>query len=254
MSKNKYNPRRTRNLYKGQKNYRLSRSKIQQFLDCPRCFYFDRKLGIQPPPLPNFSLNNAVDHLLKTEFDALRSEQKAHKIFAEYKLNFKPFKHPKLDVWRENFQGITYEDKASGFTISGAIDDLWITPENKIVIVDYKATSRSWPMTDVSKVNQSNLRQLDIYSWLFEKNGFDIYENAYLLYCNARRDLDKFAGKLEFTETLIAYQPDSSWVDQTLLDIRSLLDKSQKPASNQNCSYCLYCQAMEHENSVQTLF
>ncbi len=50
----------------------LSRSKIDLFLQCPRCIYLDRKLGISQPSGAPFTLNNAVDVLLKKEFDTHR--------------------------------------------------------------------------------------------------------------------------------------------------------------------------------------
>ncbi len=36
-----------------------------------------------------------------------------------------PYSHPKLDDWSENFKGVRYFHAASGFEVSGAIDDLW---------------------------------------------------------------------------------------------------------------------------------
>lgn len=74
---NYYNPQRKGNLYdpsssssaKGGQAFKLSRSKIDLFLNCPRCFYFDRRLGVARPPGFPFALNSAVDHLLKLEFD-----------------------------------------------------------------------------------------------------------------------------------------------------------------------------------------
>jgi len=51
------------------KPFALSRSKVELFQDCPRCFYLDRRLGIARPPGFPFNLNSAVDALLKTEFD-----------------------------------------------------------------------------------------------------------------------------------------------------------------------------------------
>jgi hypothetical protein len=38
----------------------LSRSKIELYLDCPRCFYEDVVSGIKRPGGPPFTLNNAV--------------------------------------------------------------------------------------------------------------------------------------------------------------------------------------------------
>ena len=53
--------------------YKISRSSIESFIRCPHCFYLDRKLGIKQPSGPPFSLNSAVDHLLKQEFDIHRA-------------------------------------------------------------------------------------------------------------------------------------------------------------------------------------
>ncbi|MGH8248319.1 MAG: PD-(D/E)XK nuclease family protein, partial [Gammaproteobacteria bacterium] len=75
-----YNPRRTRNLYfpGSAKPFRLSRSKVELFVACPRCFYLDRRLGVAPPSGPPFNLNSAVDELLKREFDTYRKLSQPH--------------------------------------------------------------------------------------------------------------------------------------------------------------------------------
>ena len=77
---NYYNPRRTRNLYQpgDAKPFRLSRSKLELFMNCQRCFYLDRRLGIGQPPRFPFNLNSAVDFLLKKEFDDYRARQAPH--------------------------------------------------------------------------------------------------------------------------------------------------------------------------------
>ncbi len=43
--------------------YKLSRSKIDLFMECPQCFYLDRRLGVGRPPGFPFNLNSAVDTL-----------------------------------------------------------------------------------------------------------------------------------------------------------------------------------------------
>ena len=70
-----YNPKRTKNIYDpASKNpFKLSRSKIDLFLECPRCFYLHRRLGVGRPPGYPFTLNVAVDALLKKEFDIHRA-------------------------------------------------------------------------------------------------------------------------------------------------------------------------------------
>ena len=48
--------------------YKISRSKVEFFLNCKRCFYLDRRLNVKRPPGFPFNLNSAVDNLLKKEF------------------------------------------------------------------------------------------------------------------------------------------------------------------------------------------
>lgn len=58
----------------------LSRTKVELFLDCPRCFYLDRCLGIARPSIPPFNLNSAVDALPKTELAVTSGPSKRGRI------------------------------------------------------------------------------------------------------------------------------------------------------------------------------
>jgi len=102
----------------------LSRSKVELFLDCPRCFYLDRRLGVGRPAGFPFNLNSAVDELLKREFDRHRAAATAHPLMQKAGLNAVPHAHPQLETWRANFKGVRTVHEPSGFTLSGAIDDL----------------------------------------------------------------------------------------------------------------------------------
>lgn len=64
-----YNPNRSPAWNYGGNNWKLSRSKIDLFVERPRCFYIDNKLGTKRPPIPSFQINKAVDYQLKQEFD-----------------------------------------------------------------------------------------------------------------------------------------------------------------------------------------
>jgi hypothetical protein len=71
-----YNPKRTKNIYdpSSKEPFKISRSKLDLLLNCPRCFYLDRRLWIDQPPGYPFNLNSAVDELLKKEFDIHRAK------------------------------------------------------------------------------------------------------------------------------------------------------------------------------------
>ena len=51
---------------------RLSRSKIDLYLNCPKCFYLDVKKRVKRPPGFPFTINSEIDRLLKNEFDIHR--------------------------------------------------------------------------------------------------------------------------------------------------------------------------------------
>mgnify|MGYP007070648478 FL=1 len=85
--------------------FRLSRSKIDSFVKCPRCFYIDVRLGVAQPPSMPFTLNSAVDHLLKKEFDIHRAKSEPHPLMQTYGLDAIPFAHPSINQWRDSLHG-----------------------------------------------------------------------------------------------------------------------------------------------------
>ncbi|HVB48339.1 MAG TPA: hypothetical protein VNF69_08110, partial [Burkholderiales bacterium] len=122
----------------------LSRSKVELFLDCPRCLYLDRRLGISRPSGPPFNLNSAVDALLKTEFDHYREEGAPHPLMTEAGIRAVPHPHPQLATWRANFKGVRTLHEATNFELFGAIDHLWRDLDTgEMIVVDYKSTSKS---------------------------------------------------------------------------------------------------------------
>ena len=93
--------------------------------------------------MPGWSLNSAVDELLKKEFDILRKQKKPHPIFKKNNLNFIPFQHEKMDQWRNSLKGgISYFDKNTNVELYGGLDDIWFDKDKEeLVVVDYKAQS-----------------------------------------------------------------------------------------------------------------
>ena len=126
-----YNPHRSRNLYDpgSDKPFKISRSKIDLFVACPRCFYIDRRLGTGRPPGFPFNINSAVDTLLKKEFDVHRAAGTAHPLQTAHGLNAIPAPHEQINEWRENFKGVQHLHEPTNLIITGAIDDLWIDGE-----------------------------------------------------------------------------------------------------------------------------
>ncbi|MFC1788094.1 PD-(D/E)XK nuclease family protein [Patescibacteria group bacterium] len=239
-----YNPNRKAEWNYGGANWKLSRSKITLFQECPKCFYLDNKLGTKRPPGYPFNLNSAVDSLLKQEFDVHRAKGTKHPLQKQYKLDMVPAKHEKIDEWRENFKGVQYLHEPTGMTVSGAIDDLWQNKKGEYVVVDYKATAKSEPVTALDQDWHSGYkRQMEIYQWLLRANGLKTSNTGYFVYCTGQKDAKAFDSKIEFDVHLIPYKGDDSWIEPTLLKIKKCLNSKKIPKSGSDCDYCKYREA-----------
>ncbi len=242
-----YKPQRTRNLYQpgSDQPFKLSRSMIELFTECARCFYIDRRLGTARPPGFPFNLNSAVDRLLKAEFDGHRAAGTQPPLLEAYGVDARPIPHAELDTWRENFKGLQHHHEPTNFLVTGAIDDLWLDTRGDYVIVDYKATSKSEPITALDQPwHRGYKRQMEVYQWLLRRQGYPVSATGYFVYCNGRADKAAFDGRLEFDVTLIPYTGDDEWVEPTLFKIRDCLDANEIPPPAWNCDYCAYVAAV----------
>lgn len=75
------------------------------------------KQGIKRPPPPPYTINNAVDYLLKQEFDVHREKGTPHPIMEKHKINAVPYNHEKIDLWRQNFNGVQYYHEPTDFLV-----------------------------------------------------------------------------------------------------------------------------------------
>ncbi len=236
-----YKPNRKPDWNFGGPRWRLSRSKIALFGECARCFYLDNKLGVARPPGFPFNLNSAVDALFKKEFDTHREAGTAHPLMIEYKIDAVPFKHVNMDEWRENFKGMAIQHAPTGFTVSGAVDDIWVNKAGELIVVDYKATSKDSKIETLEETwHEGYKRQMEIYQWLLRQLGFPVSDTGYIVYANAQKDRDGFGAKLEFEITLIAHKGSTDWIEQTLLDIKKCLESNLLPERSEDCDYCRY--------------
>lgn len=243
-----YTPKRVKNIYEpsSKEPFKLSRTRIELFIQCPRCFYIDRRLGTDRPSGFPYNLNSAVDTLLKKEFDLLRESGETHPLMKKYGIDAIPVKDRNLEDWRNSLKGIQYLHKPTNLMIYGAIDDLWQNQKGEYIIVDYKSTSKNEQILALNHAWQDSYkRQMEIYQWLLRNNGYEVSDTGYFVYCNGRKDLEKFDGKLEFDITLIPHKGDDSWIEPVIKDIHACLNSNTVPEKSRDCDYCAYREAAE---------
>lgn len=254
---NYYSRERTPAYQPGQKEaHKLSRSKIELFVQCPRCFWLNERLKIKRPDGPPFNINKTIDELFKKEFDQHRSAGTPHPIMLDNQIKAVPYQHQDLDTWRHNFTGVTALHQASNLQIFGAIDDVWVSDDGELIVVDYKATSKNKEVDIDSDWQMSYKRQLEIYQWLLRQNGFVVSDIGYFVYTNARIDMDGFGDRLEFKTKLIPYAGSDAWIEDVLIAMKKCLEsdmpKVGKAAMGGDCDFCTYARARA-ELTIQAL-
>jgi len=223
--------------------FELSRTKIELFVRCPRCFFLDRRTHLRSSGEFGLNLNLAVDALLKKEFDIYRARGTSHPLMKRYGIRAVPFSHPNLSTWRENFKGVRFFHAPTNLIIFGAVDDIWVGRDGALFVVDYKATSTSEPITLEGEYGESYKRQMEIYQWLLRRNGFTVSDTGYFVYVNASKDRDRFRARLEFKEEIISYTGSDAWIEPTIVAIYECL-KGELPQAPSSCGHCRYIQSM----------
>ncbi len=225
--------------------FKVSRSKIELFTQCPRCFWLDARLKIKRPSGPPFQINKAIDELFKKEFDRHREAGTPHPLMSDNQIKAVPFAHDDLGKWRHNFTGVATLHEPTNLHVFGAVDDIWINDDGELIVVDYKATAKASEVSLDAEWQISYKRQLEVYQWLLRANGFKVNDTGYFVYTNGRLDLDGFNDRVEFRTKVIPYTGSDAWVEPTLLKMKKCLDNDKMPpigtaAMGGPCDFCEY--------------
>ena len=249
----------------------LSRTKLEKFHSCPRCFWIDRVAGMAPPGLPGFLLNTQVDILLKKEFDEHRAAGTPHPYMTDHGLgHMVPLDHHMMGVWRENFKGV--RTSKHDLELFGAVDDIWKSGEGadeEWFVVDYKSTAINIEITkelfleDIYKGGY--VRQMAIYQWLLRELGCPVSTRGFFVYENGNNAADSLlSGGPEESPRGIPLKPvtiieidtaddsiviegeriDFDWVENIVIGAKACLDLDEPPASGEFCEHCAYVDAV----------
>ncbi|MBX4190201.1 PD-(D/E)XK nuclease family protein [Candidatus Parcubacteria bacterium] len=216
---------------------RLSRSSLKLFQDCPRCFWLDLHHKIKrPPPFP-YTLSSAVDFLVKQEFDKYRPTGELPPIFVQHGVRAKLFNGEQLPVWRENFKGVQYFDEDLNAMLYGAVDDVLEFADGSLAVVDYKSSG-----SREIRIYEDYQKQMDIYNWLLDRNGFQTQPEAYFVFYQVDKTGGGFQNALPFIEQLKAIKVDKTWVGDVFEQAVMVARRDTPPEIETPCPHCIYVQ------------
>ncbi len=176
---------------------------------------------------------------MKAEFDRYRAAGEPHPLFESAGLDAVPFPHPELDRWRHNFTGVRWKDDETGWTLFGAIDDLWKARTGELIVADYKATARA-EMPTAKNLYPSYRRQMDVYQYLVRRQGFEVSDRGWFVYTNGNGRAGGFGDKLCFTTSMVPYDGNDGWVLDTFRQAVAAIESNTLPASGAECEFCEY--------------
>lgn len=227
--------------------FKVSRSKIELFMQCPRCFWLDVRLKIKRPDGPPFNINKAIDELFKKEFDLHRKAGTQHPLQVKFKIKAKPYLHNDIDTWRENFVGVFTVHESTNLHVFGAVDDVWVNDDGELIVVDYKATAKDKPIKELGPIGgwqDSYRRQMETYQWLLRANGHRVSDTGYFVYATGDMNRDGFNDRVEFETHVFPHTGSDAWVGQTLLKMKECMDGDMPPvgrsAMGGECEFCAY--------------
>jgi RecB family exonuclease len=170
-----------------------------------------------------------MDRTIKAHFDSYRpelppelDELKGMKLFSDTDL---------LKVWRSNFKGLSYEDKKLDATLHGAVDEILVNGK-KLVVLDFK--TRGFPLKE--DTHEAYEDQMNIYTYLLEKNGFATEDYAFLLFYYPNKVQD---GSVLFDTKLVKVKTDLSRAEKLFKDAVKCL-QGPEPKADKDCGLCIY--------------
>ncbi|MFC1657924.1 PD-(D/E)XK nuclease family protein [Candidatus Omnitrophota bacterium] len=217
-------------------NYTVSPSSLNLFLECPRCFWLYLKQKISRPRPPTSTLPTGMDNLIKRHFDRYRSLGMLPPEL-EGKIKAKPVQQALMDKWRNWRIGLSYQEE--GVCLRGGLDECLL--EGEIYIpVDYK--TRGFPLKENSASYYQN--QLNLYSFLLEKNNFRVSPFAYLVFYILQSLSDN--GDAKFDIQLIKMNTDTQKAYQVFRQAGNLLRQAGVPEASMNCEFCAWARNNLH--------
>lgn len=246
-----FNPR-------SKKPFRISRTKFELFLRCRRCFYLNQRCGVKFKDESYYSLNHAVDRLIKEGSDRLRLSKVLSLLALKHRIRAVPYDHPDIKDWLFTFKGLTHLHESTNLILFGAPDDIWLIDNLKLAIIDTKATSSQKKTIEESAFWVSYQRQVEFYTWLLERQNlaFPVSRTCYFIYANTtpNQTYDNTLNlKLDFELKLIPYKGNTGWIEPEIVVMKNCLMSESLPSPDKNCWICKYrakAAKIEHANSA----
>ena len=149
---------------------KLSPSSLNLFIECPRCFWLYVNRGIQRPRIPVATITTGLDRVIKDYFNLYRQKNILPPLLKG--------KVPgRLIAKIPNKGWLEYVDTKENARLGGYLDECVDLGDNFYAVLDHKTRGRA-----PDEVHRAYQLQMDVYTFLLEKNRFPTKKTAYIVY------------------------------------------------------------------------
>jgi hypothetical protein len=225
--------------------YKFSPSSLNLLKDCPRCFWLHFREGIRRPRGIFPSLPSGMDRILKEHFDTFMGKGELPPGLSGLGKNVELFDDVELlNEWRNNFRGISWEDK-EGNRLRGAVDNI-LKKGKKLIVLDYK--TRGYPLKEDTAAYSQD--QLDLYNFLLRKNNYETANYAFLLFYHP--DKVSEGGDIAFHADLVKMKVDVKNAENILKEALATLE-GKMPEPAEDCEYCKWAEKSQRDKKYRQL-
>lgn len=218
---------------------KLSPSTLGLFSECALCFWMQFRRGIKHPEGIFPSLPGGMDRILKEHFDRHRRKGllppelkslEGMRLFDNINL---------LDVWRNIFRGgLQHADRENGFVLCGALDEVLVSGD-RLAVLDFK--TRGSPLRNGDNQYYKYYQdQMDIYTYLLQRNGFQTESFAFLLFYYPDKVRDD--GSVLFGTELKKIEVSAGSAERLFRSAVECLLSDEPPEESGECGHCRYAQ------------
>lgn len=212
---------------------KLSRSKLETFRHCPRCFWLEMN-GKAPPIDMAMGIYNILDTIQKNYYDKHRKDGLPPLLKGKI-----PFRLADFNLVEKLRKGISFKDEKLNATLWGKLDDCFIDNKERLVVMDNK-TSSGGPKEEYEDSYQF---QLDTYAYLLVKNSFDIHPDGYLIYFIPDKESHIDKG-IMFDAEAKKFKLDHGRIYDVFKKAVATARKEEPPAQHKECEMCAWVEDM----------
>lgn len=217
--------------------YKFSPSSLSILKECPRCFWLHFNKGARRPSGIFPSLPSGMDKALKQHFAAYAERGQLPPALRELDDNTTIFNDGQtLRLWQNNFHGIQYHDP-DGNLFRGAIDNV-LVKDGRLIVLDYK--TRGYALKEDTADHYQD--QIDIYTCLLRKNGYETEDYAYLLFYYPDKITSE--GDVLFHTRLVKIDVDPQRAEDIFSRALAVLEGNIPPPAHK-CAYCKWADSLK---------